>query len=227
MNNVLKKLRLVLLAALPAVAALLQLTSCSETEDTQNEFADWKNRNEAYFDNAMRTAGDSIAYARAIYGGSDWEEHCNWRQYLCYSRQTGSPHESTDSIVVEILKRGTGTVCPLTTDSVRMAYRTLLIPTSEHPDGIVVDHTGVSADYDRVFDRATMAPVDFRVGSLVRGVATALLYMHEGDRWRVIMPSDLAYGEQGGSSIPSNSTIVFEMELVGVYPMGTVPPTWQ
>lgn len=190
----LKDLRTILAAALMACTVAILFSSCSETEDTDNEFADWKNRNEAYFANAMRIAGDSIAEARALYG-SDWEQHCNYRQYLCYSRHNGSAHAQTDSIAVEILKRGTGTVSPFTTDSVRIAYRTLLIPTSGHPTGLVADHTGVSTSFDKVFDRNTMSPVNFRVGSLVRGVTTALLYMKTGDRWRVTIPTDLAYGE--------------------------------
>lgn len=222
----LKDLRTILAAALMACTVAILFSSCSETEDTDNEFADWKNRNEAYFANAMRIAGDSIAEARALYG-SDWEQHCNYRQYLCYSRHNGSAHTQTDSIAVEILKRGTGTVSPFTTDSVRIAYRTLLIPTSGHPIGLVADHTGVSTSFDKVFDRNTMSPVNFRVGSLVRGVTTALLYMKSGDRWRVTIPTDLAYGEQSGTSIPKNSTIIFEMELVGVYRNGTTPGTWQ
>lgn len=113
----LKDLRTILAAALMACTVAILFSSCSETEDTDNEFADWKNRNEAYFANAMRIAGDSIAEARALYG-SDWEQHCNYRQYLCYSRHNGSAHTQTDSIAVEILKRGTGTVSPFTTDSV-------------------------------------------------------------------------------------------------------------
>ena len=74
----LKDLRTILAAALMACTVAILFSSCSETEDTDNEFADWKNRNEAYFANAMRIAGDSIAEARALYG-SDWEQHCNYR----------------------------------------------------------------------------------------------------------------------------------------------------
>lgn len=206
--------------------ASLTFSSCSESDDTDTEYSDWENRNKAYFIEAMRVATDSITNAKTAYG-NDWEQYSNRRQYLCYSRQNGSTHVKTDSIAVEILKRGTGTISPYTTDSVRIAYRTLLIPTTEHPTGLVVDHSGVSTDFNKVFDRATMSPTNFRVGSLVRGVTTALLYMHAGDRWRIVIPTELAYGEQTSSSIPKNSTIVFEMELVDVFRNGSTPVTWQ
>lgn len=222
----LKKLRMAFITAFLACAAVPALTSCSESEETENEYSDWKNRNNAYFAHIMRTTGDSIAEARAVYGSS-WEQYCNRRQYLCYSRDNGSEHPQTDSIAVEILKRGTGTESPFTTDSVRIAYRTILMPTSEHPTGLVVDHTGISTDYNKVFDKATMSPAKFRISALVRGVSTALLHMHTGDRWRITIPPELAYGEQGGAAIPKNSVIIFEAELVGFYRFGTIPGDWQ
>ena len=100
-------------------------------------------------------------------------------------------------------------------------------PTSKHPGGLVVDHSGFSSEYSKVFDRSTMAPSTFCVSALVRGVGTALLYMHRGDRWRVVIPADLAYGSTASGSIPKNSTIVFEMELVEIYRKGTSPGVWQ
>ena len=108
-----------------------------------------------------------------------------------------------------------------------MAYRTLLIPTDQHPTGLVVDHSGFSSEYNKVFDRTTMAPSTFCVSALVHGVSTALLYMHRGDRWRITMPSDLAYGARASGTIPKYSTVVFEMELVEIYRKGTSPGVWQ
>lgn len=204
----------------------LTLCACSENNGEEDEYANWKQRNESYFAKAMSTASDSIAMAKRIYG-TQWEEYSNTRQYLSYSRDNGELPKQTDSICVQILKRGTGTKSPFTTDSIRMAYRTILMPTDQHPTGLIVDHSGFSSEYSKVFDSATMAPSTFKVNSLVKGVATALLYMHTGDRWRVTMPADLAYGTSSSGDIPKNSTVIFEMELVGIYPMGTVPPHWQ
>lgn len=214
-------------ALVVCAACCFALCSCSENDGEENEYANWKPRNESFFSKAMQTAGDSIAYAMRVYGDR-WQEYSNRRQYLSYSRQSDAAHKQTDSIAVEILKRGADDgVLPYSNDSVRIAYRTLLVPTSKHPDGLVADHSGFSSEYSKVFDRSTMAPSTFCVSALVRGVGTALLYMHRGDRWRVVIPADLAYGSTASGSIPKNSTIVFEMELVEIYRKGTSPGVWQ
>lgn len=215
---------LLLICALLLVPGFL--CSCSENDGEEDEYANWEPRNKAYFASEYAKDRDSIAYSRSVYGES-WEKYCNRRIYLSYSRQYDGTHSYTDSVAVEILRRGSGKISPYSGDSVRIVYRTLLIPTSLHPDGIIVDHTGSSTSYAKVFDYRSRAPKTFKVSALVRGVATALLYMHTGDRWRLTIPSALAYGESGTTSVPAGSTVIFEMELVGIYRQGTVPGTWQ
>ena len=47
----------------------------------------------------------------------------------------------------------------------------------------------------------------------------ALQLMHVGDKWKVTLPSELAYGERSPSPvIPPNSVLVFEMELISIAP---------
>lgn len=212
-----------------ALTCAAALCACSESDDNENEYSNWRQRNESYFSRAMAAAGDSISAAQAAYGGS-WQEHSAWRKLLCYSRQNDAMHQTTDSVAVQILKRGDtpgDTLSPYFSDRVMIAYRTLLIPTTQHPAGLVADHSGFSSEYSKVFDRATMSPSTFTVSSLVKGVSTALLYMHRGDRWRVVIPAGLAYGSSSQGSIPKYSTVIFEMELVEIYRSGTTPPTWQ
>ncbi len=205
--------------------ACMSMVSCSESDDSVEEFVDWKARNEAFFNTKMDFALAAIAEAKRTYG-DDWEAHCDWRTFLSYSLEPGTGTKRTDSICVEIVRRGTGVTQPLVTDSVRMNYRGRLIPSTSYADGMVFDHSGQYTDFDRVFDRASAAPVMFRVGSLARGIGTALLYMRKGDLWRVFVPSDLAYGRSGVQKVPGYSTLVFEMDLVEHYRAGTIPPVW-
>ena len=60
-------------------------------------------------------------------------------------------------------------------------------------------------------------PVYFRVNEVIKGWTEALQLMPVGSIWEVYIPSDLAYGKEGsGSTVPPNSTLIFEMELVGI-----------
>ena len=59
-------------------------------------------------------------------------------------------------------------------------------------------------------------PVQFTVNAVITGWTTALQQMKAGDRWEVYIPSDLAYGDNGQSSIPGFSTLIFDMTLVDV-----------
>jgi peptidylprolyl isomerase/FKBP-type peptidyl-prolyl cis-trans isomerase FklB len=42
--------------------------------------------------------------------------------------------------------------------------------------------------------------------------------MRPGDEWRIFVPADLGYGDQGGGPIPPGATLVFRIELIDVLP---------
>ena len=66
-----------------------------------------------------------------------------------------------------------------------------------------------------VFDQS-QAPVKFNIRQVIPGFTEALKLMPVGAKWRVTIPSDLAYGANGPGSIGPNSTLIFEMELLGL-----------
>lgn len=66
-----------------------------------------------------------------------------------------------------------------------------------------------------VFDQS-QAPVKFNIRQVIPGFTEALKLMPVGAKWRVTIPSDLAYGTQGPGSIGPNSTLIFEMELISL-----------
>lgn len=60
-------------------------------------------------------------------------------------------------------------------------------------------------------------PAEFGVQGVIPGWTEVVQLMKEGDKWEVVIPSDLAYGERGaGQSIPPHSTLIFEIELLEV-----------
>jgi hypothetical protein len=59
-------------------------------------------------------------------------------------------------------------------------------------------------------------PAKFPVTRVVRGWTEALQMMKVGSKWELYVPSSLAYGERGNPNIEPGSTLIFEMELVGI-----------
>jgi FKBP-type peptidyl-prolyl cis-trans isomerase len=59
-------------------------------------------------------------------------------------------------------------------------------------------------------------PVAFRLSDLISGWKIALSHMHVGDKWEIVVPSELAYGPRTNGEIPGNSTLEFEIELVSI-----------
>ncbi|WP_159560339.1 FKBP-type peptidyl-prolyl cis-trans isomerase [Alcanivorax sp. S71-1-4] len=82
-----------------------------------------------------------------------------------------------------------------------------------HYHGTLVDGTVFDSSVDRG------EPASFPLGQVIQGWQEALQLMNVGDKWRIVIPPELAYGEQGaGQKIGPNSTLVFEVELLEVKP---------
>ena len=60
----------------------------------------------------------------------------------------------------------------------------------------------------------------FPLQKLIPGWIAALQMMRPGDVWMLYVPAYLAYGSAGKSYVPADSTLVFQVELVGVEPVG-------
>jgi len=89
------------------------------------------------------------------------------------------------------------------------------MPTDE--DRVVVHYTGKLIN-DSVFDSSVERgePTTFRVGGVIPGWQEAMKLMNVGSKWELVIPSDIAYGERATGGIPANSTLIFEVELLGI-----------
>lgn len=87
-------------------------------------------------------------------------------------------------------------------------------------DGTVTVHYTGSLIDGTVFDSSVERgqPASFGVSQVIPGWTEALQLMPAGSKWRVFIPSNLAYGEQGagGGAIGPNETLIFEVELLEV-----------
>ncbi len=86
-------------------------------------------------------------------------------------------------------------------------------------DTVVVHYVGTLVD-GKEFDNSVKRgqPAQFALGGVIRGWTEILQLMQPGDKWRVVIPSELGYGEQGNQGIPGGATLLFEINLLEVKP---------
>ncbi len=101
-----------------------------------------------------------------------------------------------------------------------LQYEVLVEGSGEIPtiqDNVEVEYEGSLLD-KQVFDSTKESgSVVFNISEMIPGWQTALTNMPEGSRWRVFVPSHLAYGENGAAPmIQPNATLVFIIELIKI-----------
>ena len=126
-----------------------------------------------------------------------------------------SPLERGLAFLAENGKRAT-----VTTTASGLQYEVLASGTGAKPgptDTVTTHYHGTFID-GRVFDSSVDrgAPAEFRVDGVIAGWTEALQLMAVGDKWKLYVPSQLAYGERGSGAIGPNETLIFEVELLGV-----------
>ena len=100
----------------------------------------------------------------------------------------------------EVLVDGNGSI-PSRNDEVKVHYHGTLV------DGEVFDSSVERGE-----------PSTFGVTGVIKGWTEALLLMKVGSKWKLTIPSDLAYGELGSGAIGLNEVLVFEVDLLGITP---------
>lgn len=106
----------------------------------------------------------------------------------------------------EVITEGTGNV-PASSDTVKVHYKGML------QDGTVFDNS-----YDRE------SPAEFPLNAVLPGWKEGLQLMKVGSKYKLYIPSKIAYGERGVSQvIPPNSVLIFEVELLEILPPAPAP----
>lgn len=119
--------------------------------------------------------------------------------YLETNKKAEGVKTTASGLQYKVINTGKGKA-PVATDKVNVHYTGSLI------DGTV---------FDSSIERNE--PITFEVNGVIPGWTEALQLMHEGDKWMLYLPYELAYGERGaGEQIPPYSTLVFEVELIKV-----------
>ena len=100
-------------------------------------------------------------------------------------------------------------------------------PTPKATDTVKVNYRGTTIDgkeFDSSYKRGE--PATFPVNRVIKGWTEALQLMKVGSKYHLVIPSELAYGERGaGQDIGPDSTLVFDVELLGIEPPAAAAPT--
>lgn len=143
-------------------------------------------------------AGEIEAEAAAVREAQGAE---NTAEGTAYRTENGAREGVTTTgsgLQYEVLREGSGPR-PAADDLVRLHYR-----------GTLIDGTEFDASYGG-------EPAEFGVGGVIPGFSEALQLMPVGSHYRVVIPSELAYGPRGsGPTIGPNETLIFEIELLEI-----------
>jgi len=121
-------------------------------------------------------------------------------QFMERNRQQPGVIQLPSGIQYAVLKKGEGTATPKVTSEVTVNYSGRLV------DGTEFDSTWAHG-----------APVRFQVDKVIPGWQDVIPRMHVGDRWKVVIPPQLAYGPRGAlPRIGPNEALVFEIELLDI-----------
>ena len=132
-------------------------------------------------------------------GGKGKENLEEGLQFLAENREKEGVIETASGLQYQILEEGDGEK-PNPADQVKCHYHGTLI------DGTVFDSSVQRGE-----------PAVFPVNGVIQGWVEALQMMTTGSKWRLFVPSDLAYGDRGaGGAIGSNATLIFDVELLEI-----------
>ena len=121
------------------------------------------------------------------------------RKFLAENKTKPGIITTPSGLQYEVLVQGEGDV-PQKSDKVKVHYEGRLI------DGTVFDASS----------KHGTEPSSFRADQVIKGWTEALTMMPVGSKWRLYIPQELAYGERQAGQLPPYSTLIFDVELVGI-----------
>ena len=129
-------------------------------------------------------------------------------KFLAENKKKEGVKTTASGLQYKVIKEGTGPQ-PKLTDSVVANYR-----------GTLINGTEFDSSYKRG------QPATFPLTGVIKGWTEALQLMKVGSKYQLFIPANLAYGDRGmGPDLGPNSTLIFEVELVGIQPSETPGPS--
>lgn len=189
---------------------LVTIASCSESSEQEDEYVNWRHRNETFFNEVYLKADSAIHVSGSQV---EWKIIRNWSLL----EQFGSKKDN--NIVVHVLEKSQKTVSPLYTDSVVVDLQGHLIPTISDTEGYIFYSTFSGKERNLNSDLFLTMSANGKLNNVeLDGLSTALQQMHVGDRWIVYVPYNLGYQGQGMTQpfVPAYSTLIFDVTLMRI-----------
>jgi FKBP-type peptidyl-prolyl cis-trans isomerase FklB len=126
----------------------------------------------------------------------------NGEQFMAENAKKKGVHSNPSGLQYMILhtSKSTGATSPKITNKIKV-----------HFHGTLIDDSVFASTLEQG------VPAEFTMSELIRGWQEALQLMHVGDKWRLFIPTDLAYGDSPLEEIiPINATLIFDVELLEI-----------
>lgn len=120
-------------------------------------------------------------------------------EYLANNKSLDGVETTESGLQYMVLQQGTGQQHPKATDTVKVHYHGTLL------DGTVFDSSVERGE-----------PIEFGLHQVIKGWTEGLQLMVVGQKTRLFIPSELAYGNRAAGAIGPGSTLIFEVELLGI-----------
>lgn len=122
-------------------------------------------------------------------------------EFLAKNKDNKDVKSTKSGLQYQQLTAGTGNIHPTATDKVEVHYHGTLM------DGTV---------FDSSVNRGS--PITFGLNQVIKGWTEGLQLMVVGEKTKLFIPADLAYGSRSTGGIPANSLLIFEVELLAINP---------
>lgn len=143
----------------------------------------------------QKQEADKLAKEEKLYGAN----RDAGIKFLKENAQKEGVITTASGLQYKVLVKGEGEV-PQKTDKVLVNYEGRLV------DGTVFDASAKHGD----------KPAEFRADQVIKGWTEALTMMPVGSKWQLYIPQELAYGERNAGNIKPYSTLIFDVELIGI-----------
>ncbi len=132
-------------------------------------------------------------------GKSADENFAKGQAFLAENGQKPGVVTTPSGLQYLVLEKGSGNVHPTLSNRVKVHYHGTLL------DGTVFDSSVQRKE-----------PITFGLSQVIKGWQEGLTYMVQGDKFRLFIPSTLAYGKSGSGPIPPAATLIFDVELLEI-----------